>query len=318
MLILTCKLSLKSKYPLELNYGVGFLGKPFDPRDVPLVLASEDERIQYLMDNFVNYNTYFNELIDEIRRFYYVEKKVNISRILNLFNYLAGVASVYLVIDEKLSGLRRLRDLAEPINNNSGEVFVLVSEKDQHPGFNSWLYSIVEGINLITFPKFKSVHDSPKLLLQVGINWASILKNRFTAAKLSNFKQIYYIIFRDQNLTIDNRQFFVVTLWIVIYIYHIDNFITSDINSIIHAIVSEPMIRHLDRRLKFYSVLYSYIIQLTNKQSLSKILDMIKLYVPPSTDENYDEDKFTADTFNSGFTRIYQCFTYHVSPAVAN
>ena len=176
-------------------------------------------------------------------------------------------------------------------------MFVLVSEKDQHPGFNSWLYSIVEGINLITFPKFKSVHDSPKLLLQVGINWASILKNRFTAAKLSNFKQIYYTIFRDQNLTIDNRQFFVVTLWIVIYIYHIDNFITSDINSIIHAIVSEPMIRHLDRRLKFYSVLYSYIIQLTNKQSLSKILDMIKLYVPPSTDENYDaEDKFTADT----------------------
>ena len=102
----------QSKYPLELNYGVGFLGKPFDPRDVPLVLASEDERIQYLMDNFVNYNTYFNELIDEIRRFYYVEKKVNTSRILNLFNYLAGVASVYLVIDEKLSGLRRLRDLA--------------------------------------------------------------------------------------------------------------------------------------------------------------------------------------------------------------
>ena len=149
----------QSKYPLELNYGsTRFLGKPFDPRDIPLVFASEDERIQYLIDNLVNYGAHFNELIDEIRRFYYVEKKVNISRILNLFNYLAGVASVYLLIDERLS---RLGDLKPLVNNNSGEVFVLVSEKDHHPGFNSWLYGIVEGINLITFPKFKSVHQSP-------------------------------------------------------------------------------------------------------------------------------------------------------------
>ena len=185
------------------------------------------------MDNFVNYNAHFNELIDEIRRFYYVEKKVNISRILNLFNYLAGVASVYLLMDEPLPRLGNLEPL---VNDNSGEVFVLVSEKDHHPGFNSWLYGTVEGINLITFPKFKSVRDSPKFLLQVGINWASTIKREISAVELSNFKQIYYTIFRDANLNIDNRQFFVVTLWIVVYAYQIGNFVTTDINSVIQAI----------------------------------------------------------------------------------
>ena len=73
----------QSKYPIDLTVGIpSGVNRPFNPKDVPLLVAPEDERIQYLTDNFVNYNIYFNELIDEIRRFYYVEKRVNIYRIL--------------------------------------------------------------------------------------------------------------------------------------------------------------------------------------------------------------------------------------------
>ncbi len=143
--------------------------------------------------------------------------------------------------------------------------------------------------------KFKSGTQSPKLLLQINISKASELKHKFTADELYNFKQVYYAIFRDANLTADNRQFFVVTLWIIMYVYDIGNFVITDINSVIQAIFSEDS-GYLDQHLGFHSILYSFVTQLTDKPSLSKILDAIKLYEPTSTGEDYDEDKLKADT----------------------